>query len=125
MLMTNVDSDGSPSLHGIQCGMARISMVPSTGSPSQPRAQHVLQCAHRLVVAHVLVDGQDDAGRGAQIDAFPGLAIAHGQRLLGEDAADVAGVADGLADDGRLHVGRHGDVEHLDRRVGEQSARVA
>ena len=37
MLMTNVDRDGSPSLHGIQCGMARMSMVASTGSPSQPR----------------------------------------------------------------------------------------
>ena len=34
--MMNVDSDGSPSLHGIQCGMARISIVASTGSPSQP-----------------------------------------------------------------------------------------
>ena len=37
MLITNVDSDGSASLHGIQCGIARISMVASTGSPSQPR----------------------------------------------------------------------------------------
>ena len=36
MLMMKVDSDGSASLHGIQWGMARISMVPSTGSPSQP-----------------------------------------------------------------------------------------
>ena len=34
--MMKVDSDGSPWLHGIQCGMARISMVPSTGSPNQP-----------------------------------------------------------------------------------------
>ncbi len=37
MLITNVDSDGNPSAHGIQCGMARMSMVASTGSPSQPR----------------------------------------------------------------------------------------
>ena len=37
MLITNVDSDGSPSAHGIQCGIARMSMVASTGSPSQPR----------------------------------------------------------------------------------------
>ncbi len=27
---------------------------------------------------------------------------------------------DGLADQRRLRVGRHGDVEHLDVRVGEQ-----
>ena len=32
----------------------------------------------------------------------------------------MAGVADGLADDGRLRVGRHGHVEDLDRLVGEQ-----
>ena len=35
--MTNVESECSFSLQGIQCGIARISMVPSTGSPSQPR----------------------------------------------------------------------------------------
>ena len=29
-------------------------------------------------------------------------------------------VADGLADNGRLDVRRHGHVEHLDRLVGEQ-----
>ena len=33
----NVVSDGSFSLQAIQCGMARISMVARTGSPSQPR----------------------------------------------------------------------------------------
>ena len=37
MLITNVDSECSFSLHGIQCGIARISMVPSTGWPIQPR----------------------------------------------------------------------------------------
>ena len=38
MLMTNVASDGRPRAHGIQWGIARISMVASTGVPSQPRS---------------------------------------------------------------------------------------
>ena len=32
-----LNSDGSPSLQGIQCGMARMSIVPRTGSPRVPR----------------------------------------------------------------------------------------
>ena len=37
---------------------------------AEPAAlQHVLHGAHRLVVAHVLVDGQRDAGLRAQLDA--------------------------------------------------------
>ena len=46
MLITNVESDGSPSLHGIQWGIARISMVPRTGSPSHPRPSKSLSACH-------------------------------------------------------------------------------
>ena len=42
------------------------------------------------------------------------------QRFLGEDAADVVVVLAGRAEDGRLGVRRHGDVEHLDLGIGEQ-----
>ncbi len=37
MLITKVDNDGSFSAHGIQCGIARMSMLAKTGSPIQPR----------------------------------------------------------------------------------------
>ncbi len=36
--MMKVERDRSPSLHGIQCGMARMSIVASTGSPRALRA---------------------------------------------------------------------------------------
>ena len=36
MLMTNVDSDGNPCAHGIQCGIARMSIEASTIFPSDP-----------------------------------------------------------------------------------------
>ena len=47
---------------GIQWGIARMSIVASTGSPSIAAIQQHLQRADRLVVAHVLIDGQRDAG---------------------------------------------------------------
>ncbi len=36
--MIQVDSDRPPSAHGIQCGIARISIVASTGSPRSRRS---------------------------------------------------------------------------------------
>ena len=42
MLMMNVDSDRPPRAQGIQCGIARISIVASTGSPSRPSSSNVL-----------------------------------------------------------------------------------
>jgi len=109
--------EGSFSLHGIQCGIARISMVPSTGSPSQPRVSMSLSAPHRLVVAHVLIDGQRDACPGASVDAFLGLAKTHGERLLGQDAANVIFVLGRLENERGLRVRRHGYVEHFHRFV--------
>ena len=54
-------------------------------------------------------------------DEFPSLGDRQGQRLLSEDAAEVTlADLDGPADQGRLHVGRHGDIEDFHFRVGEQ-----
>ena len=41
MLMMNVESDRSPSAQGIQWGIARMSIVASTGSPRTPRSSSV------------------------------------------------------------------------------------
>ena len=62
MLMTNVESDRPSWAQGIQWGIARISIVASTGSPSTPRSISDLQGPHRVVVPHVLVDLKQDAG---------------------------------------------------------------
>ena len=48
MLMMNVDSDRPPRAQGIQCGIARISIVASTGSPSRPSSSRVFERPHRL-----------------------------------------------------------------------------
>ena len=43
MLMMNVESDRPPWAQGIQCGIARISIVASTGSPSTRRSSRVFK----------------------------------------------------------------------------------
>ena len=74
---------------------------------------------HRLVVAHVLVHGQHDAGLFAGLDGGDSLGVIRADRLLREDAFGRAACAGGL-DDFELVVRRHGEVEHLDRLVIEQ-----
>ena len=81
--------------------------------------QQRLAGADRLVVTHVLVHGQHDPGLFADLDRGDGLGVIRAQRFLCEDALGGAASAGGL-DDGELIVGRHGDVEHLDRCVVEQ-----
>ena len=44
----------------------------------------------------------------------------HRQRLLRQNASDMVVVPDRLADQSRLRVRRHGDVEHLNVGVGQQ-----
>jgi len=68
-----------------------MSIVPSTGSPSQPRFRMSLHAA-RLVVPHVLIDRQRNSRPLAQFDNLDGLGVTHGQRLLRENSADVVGV---------------------------------
>ena len=84
-----------------------------------------LERADGLVVPHVLVDGQWDAGFGAGGDNLPGLGVVHRQGLLGEDALNVAAVLDGLAHDGELQMRWNGDVGNFNRRVGKEFLIVA
>ena len=48
-----------------------------------------LERAHRLVVAHVLVDGENLAGVSTSLDGLLRLRVVGGDRLLGQDALDV------------------------------------
>ncbi len=43
MLITYVASERASRAHGIQCGMALISMLASTGSPSNPASRSVFK----------------------------------------------------------------------------------
>ena len=79
----------------------------------------LLQHAHRLVVAHVLVDREDLAGlRGlvAQLDRF---LERQRQRLLRQDRLDVR-LLQRVADQRRLLVRRKGEVDDLDVWVLDQ-----
>ena len=72
-----------------------------------------------LVVAHVLVHGQHDAGLFTGFDCLDCLGVISAKRFLGEDALDDATIAGGL-DNLELVVGRHGNVEYLDGFVVQQ-----
>src|SRR5262249_14069504 len=61
-----------------------------------------------------------DAGAGAGFDALPRFGHRQRQRLLSEYAAKVLVGLHDLADQGRLQVGRHGDVQNFDGRIGEE-----
>ncbi len=104
-----------PSVHR-DLGHDRIAEV----APVEER----LQRPHRLVVAHVLVDGEGDARLVAEADDFRRVGQIRRQRFLGQDALDVIGVLHRLPDDAELLVRRVGDVDDLDVRVGEQIAPV-
>ena len=119
MLMMKVESDRPSRAQGIQWGIARISIVASTGSPSDPVVEQGLQGPHRVIVPHVLVDLKQHAGPLAGLDQRGRLAVRHRQRLLGQDAAHPAGMVEHAVDDPRLFGRRHGDVDDLDRRVVE------
>jgi hypothetical protein len=54
--------------------------------PEVAAVEEGLQGAHRVVVPHVLVDGQDLAGPLAELDDLAGLVEVRGERLLSEDA---------------------------------------
>ena len=105
---------------GIQCGIARMSIVAKTGVAQIAAIQQALAGPHRLVVTHVLVDGQRDAGLLAQPHHLDRFGVVHAQRLLRQHAADVIVVLDDLADHFQLHVGRHGHIDNLDAAVGQQ-----
>ena len=73
-----------------------------------------------MVVAHVLVDAEDDAALLAGLDRAARVLERRRQRLLGEDPADPGVAIDDLGDQARLDVRRVGDVDDLDRAVVDQ-----
>lgn len=70
------------------------------------------------------VDRELDAGAGAQFDDALCLGKIHGQASGTQDAANRR-VGECAFDDFELLVGRKGDVEDLDPRVGDQACQSA
>ena len=83
------------------------------------RVEQRLECPHRLVVAHVVVDAELDARLVAQPHHLDRLVERERDRLLRQDPLDVRPL-DRLADDPELLVGRIGDVDDLDALVVEE-----
>jgi hypothetical protein len=93
------------------------------GAQRAPR-HHLPEHAHRLVVAHILIDREQRAGR-ARLGGQPHrLRRVHRQRLLRQDAADMR-LCQGGTDQRRLLVRREGDVENRHCRVGDEVRRRA
>ena len=82
-------------------------------------AQKRLGSTHRLIIAHVLVHGQDDAGFLADFDCLHRFSIITTKWLLREDALSCAAFTCGL-NDIKLIVGWYCNVEHFDRLVVEE-----
>ena len=61
--------------------------------------EECLQRPHRLVVPHVLVDGEEDARFVTEADDLRRVGQIRRQRFLGKDAPDVTGVLHCLPDD--------------------------
>jgi hypothetical protein len=74
-----------------------------------------------VVEPHVLIDDEPHARPLALLHQLAGIGVRRRQRLLGQDPTDLAGSGQGGLDHRRLHVGGHGDVEHLDLGIVEQS----
>ena len=83
------------------------------------RVEERLERPHRLVVAHVVVDAELDAGLVAEPHHLDRLVERERDRLLRQDPLDVRPL-DRLADDPELLVGGIGDVDDLDALVVEE-----
>ena len=75
--------------------------------------------AYGLIVAHVLVHSQDDAGGFAGFDSLDSLGVIGSQRFLRENAFSGTARASGL-DNLQLIVRRYGEVEYLNGFVIQQ-----
>ena len=84
--------------------------------------EQLLEHAHRLVEAHVLVDRQHLAGNPALLLDGRSLEQVERHGLLSQDRLDVW-LLQGVPDEGGLLVGRVGDVDDLDRAVLDQLLR--
>ena len=79
----------------------------------------LLQNAHRLVIAHILVDRDDLTGGGGLVAQGSGLAKRQSQRLLRQNGLDVL-LLQRVADERGLEIRRIGDVDNFDRRILDQ-----
>ena len=85
--------------------------------------ENLLEHAHGLVVAHVLVHRQQFAGGVRRVAQRDGVRQRERQRLLGQDALDVR-LAQRVSNERRLLIRRKRDVEDLDRRILDQRRRA-
>ena len=85
------------------------------------RVDQMFKHSYRMVMAHVLMDLQQDPGVFAGVDNLPRLGDRHRQRLLRENAAHPArGVIENSSDDSGLLGGRNGDIDNADLGVLEK-----
>jgi hypothetical protein len=66
-----------------------------------------------------LIHSERDARLLAEPHDLDGLRIVHPQRLLREHTTNMLLVLHDFLNDGQLCVGRHGNIDHFDRFVGE------
>ena len=99
-----------------------MSICANTMSPKRAAIDDLLQHAHRLVVAHVLVDREDLAGLLRLVAQLDRLLERQRQRLLRQDRLDVL-LLQRVADQRRLLVRRKGEIDDLDRLVLDQRFR--
>ena len=76
--------------------------------------------ADRLVVAHILIHGQRDAGILTKPNDLDGFRVIHAERLLREDASQMPVSLNRFAYDFQLNVRRHGDVDDFDFGIVEE-----
>ncbi len=90
--------------------------------PELASVEDLLQNPHRLVIAHILVDREYLAGACRLVPQGLRFVQRERQWLLREDCLDMR-LRKCFADQRRLLVGRKGNVENLDVRIGYQSGR--
>ena len=73
-----------------------------------------------MIVTHVLIDGQLDARLFTEMHHLLRFPITRRQRLLCQDAPDVAGLLDRFTDNRQLVLRRNGNIHHLDGGIRQQ-----
>ncbi|AFC30664.1 hypothetical protein PM3016_3853 [Paenibacillus mucilaginosus 3016] len=91
-----------------QDGFAKISPV-----------EYGLERPHRLVIPHVRIDGDFDAGALTKLDDFMSVPGVHRQRLLAQNALDVV-LLHSPPDHLQLAVRWNGNIENLNPRITDQ-----
>ena len=102
-----------PHVDGCKYGFAQRSLV-----------QQTLHGSNRMVVSHVLIDRQDNTCVFAHLNDRFCLRVVDTQRLLCQDAADIASSLCDVANDLKLNVGGDCNVDNLNLSIIEQLAIV-